>query len=51
VALSGRVELVIDGGETAGGIPSTVVDCTLDPPALLRAGPISMQEVEEALQL
>jgi tRNA threonylcarbamoyl adenosine modification protein (Sua5/YciO/YrdC/YwlC family) len=49
VALSGRVELVIDGGETAGGIPSTVVDCTVNPPALLRAGPISMQEIVATL--
>ena len=48
-ALSGRIELVIDGGTTPGGVPSTVVDCTADPPALLRAGPISMQEVEAAL--
>jgi L-threonylcarbamoyladenylate synthase len=50
-ALSGRIELVIDGGPTPGGVPSTVVDCTVDPPELLRAGPISMQEVEAALQL
>ena len=48
--LSGRIELVIDGGQTPGGVPSTVVDCTVDPPALLRAGPISMQAVEAALQ-
>jgi L-threonylcarbamoyladenylate synthase len=50
-ALSGRIELVIDGGPTPGGVPSTVVDCTVDPPALLRTGPISMQEIEAALQL
>ena len=50
-ALSGRIELVIDGGETPGGVPSTVVDCTVNPPALLRAGPISIQEIEAALAL
>ena len=50
-ALSGRIELIIDGGPTPSGVPSTVVDCTVDPPALLRTGPISMQEIEAALQL
>jgi L-threonylcarbamoyladenylate synthase len=50
-AFSGLVELVIDGGPTPGGLPSTVVDCTVDPPALLRTGPISMQEIEAAMHL
>ncbi|MGH2621100.1 MAG: L-threonylcarbamoyladenylate synthase, partial [Anaerolineales bacterium] len=49
-ALSGRIELVIDGGETPGGVPSSVVDCTADSPALLRSGLISMQEIEAALR-
>lgn len=28
------------GGSSRGGVPSTVVDCTVDPPVLLRSGPI-----------
>jgi L-threonylcarbamoyladenylate synthase len=35
-----RVELVLDGGATAGGEPSTVLDVTVDPPRLIRAGAV-----------
>ncbi len=41
--LSGRIDLIIDGGETPGGKPSTVVDCTGDHPKIIREGPISME--------
>ena len=27
--LNGRIELIIDGGRTPGGVPSTLVDCTM----------------------
>lgn len=43
--LAGRVDLVIDGGEVSGGIPSTVVDCTGDSPVILRAGAISAEAI------
>jgi L-threonylcarbamoyladenylate synthase len=43
--IGGKINLIIDGGETAGGTPSTVVDITLKPPALLREGPISLESV------
>jgi L-threonylcarbamoyladenylate synthase len=33
-----RIELVLDGGATAGGEPSTVLDVTVDPPRVIRAG-------------
>lgn len=36
----GRLPLVLDGGPTAGGLPSTVLDVTVDPPRLLRAGAV-----------
>jgi L-threonylcarbamoyladenylate synthase len=36
----GRIELVLDGGATAGGQPSTVLDVTVDPPRVLRAGAV-----------
>jgi L-threonylcarbamoyladenylate synthase len=38
--LGGRIALVIDGGKTPGGQPSTVVDCTGEKPVVLREGPI-----------
>ena len=48
--LRGRVDLVIDGGPTPGGPPSTIVDLTHTPPQLLRAGAIAWERVLESLQ-
>ncbi len=48
--LGAQVHLIIDGGRTLGGRPSTVVDCTQDPPKILRAGPISEGEIHTVLQ-
>jgi L-threonylcarbamoyladenylate synthase len=45
--LQGRVDVILDGGETPGGIPSTVVDMTGEKPAILREGPISAAHLEE----
>lgn len=47
--LTGRIDLVIDGGETPGNLPSTVVDLTGDAPKVLRTGPIPEEEILEAL--
>ncbi len=47
--LNGRVELVIDGGQTPGDQPSTVVDISGAVPNVLRAGPITEQEILAAL--
>jgi L-threonylcarbamoyladenylate synthase len=43
--LGGRIELILDGGKTPGGIPSTVVDCTGTEPRILRPGPVSKEEI------
>ena len=48
--LGSQVHLLVDGGRTLGGQPSTVVDCTLDPPKILRVGPISEVEIHTVLQ-
>lgn len=42
------VDLVIDGGRCGGGTPSTVVDCTQQPPRIVREGAISRQEIAKA---
>ncbi len=47
--LDGRVDLIIDGGETIGGIPSTIVDCTGPTLKVLRAGPISQSDLDQAI--
>jgi L-threonylcarbamoyladenylate synthase len=44
--LGGNVDLILDGGDSRGGLESTVLDCTSEKPILLRAGPILWDEIE-----
>lgn len=46
--LRGRVDLILDGGQTPVGLESTIVAC-LDRPTLLRAGGISRDAIEQVL--
>ena len=43
--LDGAIDLVIDGGATDVGVESTIVDCTVTPPAVRRAGGISIEQL------
>jgi L-threonylcarbamoyladenylate synthase len=43
--LDGRVDLILDGGVTPIGVESTIVDCTSDPPALLRPGGLTREQL------
>ncbi|HMD82053.1 MAG TPA: Sua5/YciO/YrdC/YwlC family protein, partial [Anaerolineales bacterium] len=47
--LSGRIELIIDGGKTPGGVPSTLVDCTASEIKVLREGPITLEQILSAI--
>jgi L-threonylcarbamoyladenylate synthase len=47
--LGGRIAMVLDGGRTPGGVPSTVVDCSGPEPQILRIGPISKNDVMSAI--
>ena len=47
--LAGRIALIVDGGRTPGGVPSTLVDCTLPELKILREGPISLEALHSAL--
>ena len=38
--LGERIDLILDGGLCQGGVPSTILDCTVSPPLLLRHGAI-----------
>jgi L-threonylcarbamoyladenylate synthase len=40
--LTGSVDLILDGGPTAGGLPSTVLDVSVSPPRLLRQGAVTI---------
>ncbi|MEK7852017.1 MAG: L-threonylcarbamoyladenylate synthase, partial [Deltaproteobacteria bacterium] len=45
--LSGRIDMIIDGGKTRIGIESTVIDMTTKPPVLLRPGGLPVEEIEK----
>jgi L-threonylcarbamoyladenylate synthase len=49
VQLGGRIALIIDGGDTPGGIPSTLVDCTGKEIQILREGPITKEQLLSAI--
>lgn len=49
--LGGRIALILDGGLTPGGNPSTVVDCSGAVPVILREGPVHMEDIEKVLHL
>jgi L-threonylcarbamoyladenylate synthase len=47
--LDGRIDLILDGGQTPGGIPSTLVDCQGPEPVVLRPGPVSLEMLLQVL--
>ena len=47
--LSGRIEMILDGGTTNIGIESTVLDVTTDPPMILRPGWITKEMLSEVI--
>ncbi len=48
-SLGNRIDLILDGGPCTRGIESTVVDCTVEPPLVLRPGPVTIAQLEQAL--
>jgi tRNA threonylcarbamoyl adenosine modification protein (Sua5/YciO/YrdC/YwlC family) len=47
--LGDAIELILDGGPARGGPPSTVVDCSIDEPRILRPGAIGTARLGAAL--
>jgi L-threonylcarbamoyladenylate synthase len=47
--LGERLELLLDGGPSPGGVPSTVVDCTGATARLIRVGAVAPSELERTL--
>lgn len=45
----GLIDLILDGGQLEGRKPSTLVDCTVKPPKILRPGPITKEFIEKTL--
>jgi L-threonylcarbamoyladenylate synthase len=48
-SLDGRIDLVLDAGPTPGGLESTVLDLTIDPPHVLRPGLVTISQLEAAI--
>lgn len=47
--LSGRIDMIIDGGDVSIGIESTIVDFTGDVPMILRPGHITLDEIRNVI--
>lgn len=47
--LSGKIEMILDGGEVGIGIESTIIDMTCNPPMLLRPGFITKGMLEKVI--
>jgi len=47
--LDGRIDLLLDGGRCPGGVPSSVVDLTVQPPAILRQGALDPELLQRLL--
>lgn len=47
--LDGKIDIIIDGGRTAHGVESTVLDVSKRPPLILRPGPITLEVLSECL--
>ncbi len=48
-SLGANVDVILDAGTTEHGLESTVVDCTVVPPRVLRPGPVTILELERIL--
>lgn len=48
-SLGDRIDLILDAGTTEHGLESTVVDCTVIPPRVLRPGPITIMALEQVV--
>jgi L-threonylcarbamoyladenylate synthase len=47
--LDGKIDLILDGGSTRVGIESTVLDLTATPPAILRPGWVTRDQIESVI--
>jgi tRNA threonylcarbamoyl adenosine modification protein (Sua5/YciO/YrdC/YwlC family) len=47
--LGSAVSVYLDAGPSAGGLASTILDCTRESPVVLRAGAVSAGQIQEVL--
>jgi L-threonylcarbamoyladenylate synthase len=48
--LGDEIDLLVAGGDCPVGVSSTIVDCTSEPPRILREGAINRDMIDEALR-
>ncbi len=47
--LDGKIEFILDGGESSIGIESTIVDARTEPPTIVRAGAVTVEQITDAI--
>ena len=47
--LGGRIDMILDAGPTTLGVESTVLDLTAEPPAILRPGAVTIEQLREMI--
>ena len=47
--LSGRIDMILDGGQAVIGLESTIVDVSVEPPVILRPGAITRTMLEQVI--
>jgi len=50
-AVGGQIDLLLDGGRVALGVPSTVLDCTVAPARIVREGAIPKAKLSERIPI
>jgi L-threonylcarbamoyladenylate synthase len=50
-AIGGQIDLILDGGRVSLGVPSTVLDCTVQPARILREGAVPRARLAAAIPL
>ena len=47
--LSGRIEMILDGGQAVIGLESTIVDMSVEPPVILRPAAVTVEMMEAVI--
>lgn len=47
--LTGRIDMIVDGGPVQIGVESTILDVTVEPPMILRPGAITKEMMEDVI--
>lgn len=51
IQIGDKIDAIVDGGQTQGGMASTIIDVTCDPPAVLREGIISGKSLKKYIHI